>query len=34
MKIFAGEAFHHRNPTQAPAAAAASIAISNGSRTS
>ena len=33
MKIRAGDVFHHRKPTQAPAAAAAIMAISRGSRT-
>ena len=34
MKIRAGEAFHHRKPIQPPIAAAATIAMSSGSRTS
>jgi hypothetical protein len=34
MKIWAGEAFHHRNPKQAPMRAAATTARSCGSRTS
>ena len=34
MKILAGEVFHHRKPTQAPARAAAMTARSSGSRTS
>ena len=34
MKIFAGAAFHHRNPKQAPRTAAATTARSSGSRTS
>jgi len=34
MKIFAGEAFHHRKPKHAPVIAAATTARSNGSRTS
>jgi len=33
MKIFAGEAFHHKKPPQAPASAAARTAKSSGSRT-
>ena len=33
MKILAGAAFHHRNPMQAPAVAAAISARSSGSRT-
>ena len=33
MKILAGAAFHHRNPIQAPAVAAAISARSSGSRT-
>ena len=32
MKILAGEAFHHRKPKQAPIAAAATSAMSSGSR--
>ena len=34
MKIFAGEVFHHRKPTQAPMIAAHSTAVSRGSRAS
>ncbi len=34
MKIFAGDAFHHRNPKQAPIPAAATTARSWLSRTS
>ncbi len=34
MKIWAGEAFHHRKPKQAPVIAAATTARSSGSRTS
>ncbi len=34
MKIFAGLAFHHRNPKHAPTIAAATIARSCGSRVS
>ena len=34
MKIWAGEAFHHRKPKQAPVMAAATTARSSGSRTS
>ena len=34
MKIFAGLAFHHRKPKQAPIAAAATSATSSGSRAS
>ena len=34
MKIFAGEVFHHRKPTQAPMIAAHSTATSSGSRVS
>ncbi len=33
-KIFAGRAFHHRNPKQAPAIAIATTLRSRGSRTS
>ena len=32
IKIRAGDAFHHKNPAQAPAKAAARTAISSGSR--
>jgi hypothetical protein len=34
MKIFAGLAFHHRNPKHAPVMAAATTARSSGSRVS
>jgi hypothetical protein len=34
MKIFAGEAFHHRKPKHAPVSADATMARSRGSRTS
>jgi hypothetical protein len=34
MKILAGEAFHQRNPKQAPVSAEATTARSRGSRTS